>query len=110
MITESYGPFPQITDPITDSEPADDPLLSLAGGPFSKVQPKYVAEVIAHFYTELVYLNRLSSLESCAVNGEEVVNSAMGLFTNIEGGADAETGMQSGFNTALAFANALKDC
>ena len=51
----------------------DDALLSLIDLP--KVDPVYVSELVGAFFAELVYINRLDSLQGCAVDSKQTIDA-----------------------------------
>ena len=70
-------------------------LLSLAASGSSSVPmpesvpqlpqqiPTYIPELLLSFYGELVYLNRLSSLQNCAVVNQDTIGAFQQLFDHM---------------------------
>ena len=47
-------------------------------------------QLIGSFMEELVYLNRLSGIGECAVNGRESIDAAMSVWESITGGEEMQ--------------------
>ena len=100
-----------ITDKTTDAahsitEAVTEPFLVLEGeenGITDGFTPKYAVEMVGAFLAELVYLNRLNALTSCAVGGPETFELIKKAITEMESGQEL-----AAFTTGIAAMNALK--
>ena len=63
----------------------DDALLNMSALPYD-IDPKYVAATLASFFAELIYINRLDSLEGCAVDSKKTIDEAIGFIKAIQAG------------------------
>ena len=71
---------------------------------------EYVVELLASFYGELVYLNRLNSLTGCAVDSRETIGTVAHLFEDINAGAGWETYASDGMEIGVSVLQTLGNC
>ena len=72
--------------------------------------PTYIPELLLSFYGELVYLNRLSSLQNCAVVNQDTIGAFQQLFDHMSQGVGPETYMSDGMQIGLSLTRAVSTC
>ena len=86
--------------------PSTAAVLNLSdGGP----TPKYAAEVIGVYFAELSYLNRLSGIDSCVLDGKATVSAVMNVFDDIKLGKEIKA-IEDGIVAAMTVKSALHEC
>ena len=73
-------------------------------------EPKYIVELLASFYGELVYLNRLNSLKECAVDSRETIGKISDLFSDINAGAGMEAYMTDVTRIGFSVLDTVGNC
>ena len=73
--------------------------------------PSYIPELLLSFYGELVYLNRLSSLQNCAVVNQDTIGAFQQLFDHMSSGTvGPETYMTDAMQIGLSLTKAVGTC
>ena len=81
----------------------------MAPGPFSGLTPTYAAEMLVAFFAEIVYINHLDSLEGCAVDGKDTVESVYAALKAVFMG-DFDSAFGDVVSAAVSLASAVQDC
>ena len=86
--------------------PTEGAMLNLSMG-----QPtaKYAAELIGVYFAEISYLNRLSGIDNCVLDGESTVSAVMNVFDDIREGKEIKA-MEDGIIAAMTVKSALHEC
>ena len=109
ILAQQYGLTPE-TDfekYMNLSASASIPMPSMPQLPTGSV---YIVELLASFYGELVYLNRLNSLTGCAVDSRETIGNVSKLFDDINAGAGMETYASDGMQIGFSVLQTVGDC
>ena len=79
------------------------------GGLLSVLTPEYVITMLETFLAELVYLNRLDSLDECVVGGPKVVNLVTEAINSMAKG-DEHNAFEDVVKSAVAISQEIKSC
>ena len=107
ILAQQYGLTPETDFEKYMNLSASIPMPSMPQLPTGSV---YIVELLASFYGELVYLNRLNSLTGCAVDSRETIGNVSKLFDDINAGAGMETYASDGMQIGFSVLQTVGDC